>query len=108
MHESSRTVLESWYKAYSYCNKSSARLAKISSDSESLGFIRDLAKQINRSSFWIGSPRGAHFRLLGYNTHNHQSGNRGCAKFDGTRRTQAKCTVSLPFICERGERFTVP
>ena len=98
MH-SARTVLESWYKAYDYCNKSSARLVKISSDSEFLGFIRDLAKQINRSSFWIGSPRGAHY---------HQSGSRKCVKFDGKGTTQAKCTVSLPFICERGERVMVP
>ena len=94
-------MLESWYKAYAYCNKSSARLAKVSSDSESLGFVRDLAKQVNASRVWIGSgsPR---------KSHNRQSGNRPCAKIDGIARTRGKCTDKLPFICERGERIIVP
>lgn len=105
---SARTVHESWYRAYDYCNKSSARLAKVSSDSESLDFIRDLAKQVNASSVWIGSRKGAHFRLLGDNSHNPQSGNGRCAKIVGIRRTLGKCTEKLPFICERGERITVP
>ena len=104
---SARTVLESWYKAYDYCNKSSARLAKVSSDTESLSFIGNLAKQVNASSVWIGSRRGAHFRLLGDNSHNPQSGNSRCAKVHGTKRTEGKCTEKLAFVCERGERITV-
>ena len=102
MH-SARTVLESWCMAYDYCNKSFARLAKIPSDPKSLGFIKNLAKQVNASSVWIGSRRGAHF-----NCQNPQSGNRQCAKIYGMGRTQGKCTDELPFICERGERITVP
>lgn len=101
MH-SPRTVRESWCKAYNYCNKSFARLAKIPSGSESLGFIRHLAKQVNASSVWIGSRREVHF-----DCRDLQSGNRQCAKIDGKRRTQGKCTDKLPFICERGERITV-
>ena len=104
---SARTVLESWYKAYDYCNKSSARLARVPSDSESLGFIKDLARQVNASSVWIGSRKGAHFRILGENSHNPQSGNRRCAKVSEKGRTQGKCTEKLAFVCERGERVTV-
>lgn len=102
MH-SARTVRESWCKAYAYCNKSFGRLAKIPSDSESLGFIRNLAKQVNASSVWIGSRRGVHF-----NCQNPQSGIMQCAKIYETGRTQGKCTHKLPFICERGERIIVP
>ena len=104
MH-SARTVSESWCKAYDYCDKSFARLAKITSDSESLGFIKDLAKQVNASSVWIGSRSGVHF-----NCHNSQSGNRLCVKIYGKRSIQGKCAMTdkLPFICERGERITVP
>lgn len=103
---SARTVSESWSKAYDYCNKSSARLAKVSGDYESLGFVRELARQVNASSVWIGSPGGAHSRLFGENSHNPQSANRRCVKIDGIRRTKGKCTDKLPFICERGSSIT--
>ena len=102
MH-SPRTVRESWCDAYDYCNKSFARLAKIPSDSESLSFIRNHAKQVNASSVWIGSRRGVYF-----DCHDPQSGNSQCPKIYGTGRRQGKCTDKLPFICERGERITVP
>lgn len=96
-------VSESWSKAYDYCNKSSARLAKVSGDYESLGFVRELARQVNASSVWIGSPGGANSGLFGENSHNRQSANSRCVKIDGIRKTKAKCTDKLPFICERGE-----
>jgi len=99
-------VSESWSKAYDYCNKSSARLAKVSGDYESLGFVRELARQVNASSVWIGSPGGANSGLFGENSHNRQSANSRCVKIDGIRKTKAKCTDKLPFICERGASIT--
>ena len=102
MH-SARTVSESWCKAYGYCHKSFARLAKIPDNSESLSFIGGLANQVNASSVWIGSRTGVDF-----NCHNSQTGNRLCDKINGKGRIQGKCTDKLPFICERGERITVP
>ena len=103
MH-SARTVSENWCKAYDYCHKSFARLAKIPRDSKSLGFIRGLANQVNASSVWIGGSRPE----VDFNCHNSQTGNRLCAKIYGKGRIQGKCTDELPFICERGERITVP
>ena len=95
MH-SARTVHESWKKAYDYCNKSFARLANVPRGSE--GFIRDLARQVNASSVWIGLPRGARFRLV----------SDICAQIGfGLKRPGTKCTGKLPFVCERGERITV-
>ena len=94
MH-SPNSVVNTWYEARDYCNKSSGRLARVSGDVDSQSFINDLAKRINATGVWIGSSRAGHSRFLGYN--------KKCVVFDGTKETLTKCTSKLPFICERGK-----
>ena len=97
MH-SSRAVDREWGGASSYCNDSSARLARVSLDSvdDTLRFMSVLSSRSfpalpDSLTVWVGSSFGIS----------------KCTGFNATKRKLFKsaCTEKYTFICERGKSF---
>ena len=111
MH-SSRAVDREWGGASSYCNDSSARLARVSrdSDDDTLRFMSVLSSRSfpaplpNPFTVWVGSPFGSH------PTHGNRYKHGGiskCTGIDARKRKLFKfaCKEKYTFICERGKCF---